>query len=350
MDDTYRVITTVRAGNGLTTDGHEFLLTPQNTALITSYHDVPYDLSPLGGPKDGQVTEGVVQEVDVATGRVLFEWHSLDHVPLADSYLPVDSPYDYFHINAVNLDEDGNLLISARHTWTVYKVDRHTGTVFWRLGGKNSTFALDAAATFAWQHDAEAAGNGLVRIFDNESGGAEARMPHSRVLWLHLDLGARRATLARVLEHPNGYSASAQGNAQALPNGDTFVGWGTAARVSEFDAENALLFDASPWRDITYRAYRFTWFGRPNTRPHAIARRKGRRSTAVQAVWNGATGVAKWRVLAGRSAKRLTAVRVVHWNGLSTAIRIRGKLRMVAVVAVDASGAVIARSRVVRVR
>jgi hypothetical protein len=135
LSSSYHVIAALHAGNGFDADGHEFVLTPQGTALITIYHDVPYDLSSVGGPSNGEATDAIVEELDVATGHVLFEWHSLDHVPITDSYLPVDSPYDYFHINAVNLDNDGNLLISGRHTWTVYKVDRQTGQVLWRLGG-----------------------------------------------------------------------------------------------------------------------------------------------------------------------------------------------------------------------
>src|SRR6266542_1348901 len=121
------------------------------------YHAVPYDLSSVGGPVDGKVFDGIVQEIDVATGRVLFEWHSLDHVPLTDSYQPLPSspgaPWDYFHINSINLDSDQNLLISARHTWAIYKIDRRTGDVIWRLGGKESDFALGPGAAFAWQHD-----------------------------------------------------------------------------------------------------------------------------------------------------------------------------------------------------
>ena len=107
------------------------------------------DLSSVGGSTSGLVIDGVVQEIDIASGKVLFEWHSLDHVPLDESHQPVPAsattPYDYFHINAVSPDEDGNLLISSRHTWTVYKLDRHSGAVIWRLGGKNSDFALGPA-------------------------------------------------------------------------------------------------------------------------------------------------------------------------------------------------------------
>ena len=177
-DRSYHVIATVHGGNGLDAGGHEFVLTPQGTALVTIYHGVPYDLSSLGGPKNGTVLEGVVQEIDIATGRVIFEWHSLDHVPLDESYAPVppDEPYDYFHINAVNLDNDGNLLISGRATWTVYKVDRQTGQILWRLGGKHSDFSFGQLARFVGQHDPLPAGENTIRLFDNETDGSHTRV------------------------------------------------------------------------------------------------------------------------------------------------------------------------------
>jgi hypothetical protein len=353
-DSSYHVIATVHAGNGLDTDGHEFLVTPQGTALITAFEQVPYDLSSVGGPKDGQAIDGVVQEIDIASGHVLFEWRSLDHVPLSDSYQPVESPYDYFHINSVTLDSDGNLLISGRHTGTIYKVDRHSGQVIWRLGGKRTHFSIASVARFAWQHNALEAGDNTLRIFDNEaSDTAGTVMPHSRVIWIHLDLATMSATLARTLTHPNGWSASSQGNAQGLDNGDTFVGWGSTGRVSEFDAQNGFLFDALLPGAQTYRAYRFTWSGHPGTPPRATARRGGRkrhRTTTVHAIWNGATNVVRWRVLAGRSPKHLAAVRTVPWNGLDTAIRTAGVPREVEVVALDSSGSAIGRSKVIRVR
>jgi len=352
-DSSYHVIATVSAGNGLGADGHEFTLTPQGTALVTIYRPVPYDLSSLGGPTDGTVFEAVVQEIDVATGRVVFEWHSLDHVLPDESYAPVPSSdiYDYFHVNAVSLDNDGNLLISGRHTWTIYKVDRQTGRVIWRLGGKHSDFSLGAGVRFAWQHDAEAAGENTVRLFDNGTEGSDQVSPHSRVLWIHLDAGTMSATLVRAIEHPSGLSVRSQGNAQELVNGDTFVGWGERGKLSEFDPQGKLIFDAAiPGGNDTYRGYRFQWSGQPNTRPIATARHTRHRKTTVHAVWNGATGVARWRVLAGRRATRLSAVRTVAWNGLETAITIRGVPREVEVVALDAHGKVIAKSKPVRAR
>jgi Arylsulfotransferase (ASST) len=347
-DSSYHVIATVHAANGLEADGHEFVLTPQGTALVTAYHSVPYDLSALGGPKDGTVIEGVVQEIDVATGRVLFEWHSLGHVPLEESYAPVprDEPYDYFHLNAVNLDNDGNLLISGRATWTVYKVDRQSGQVLWRLGGKRSDFSLGPGARFVGQHDPLPAGENTIRLFDNETTGSR-----SRVIWIHLDTGTKAATLVKAIEHPLSLSVGAEGNAQALDNGDTFVGWGSSDRVSEFDPQGKLIFDATiPGGNDTYRGYRFQWTGQPDTLPTATAHHRRRKKTIVHAIWNGATGVARWRVLAGRRPAKLSPVRTVAWNGLDTAIKIAGAPKEVRVVALDARGSVIAMSKPIRAR
>ena len=355
-DSSYKIIATVHAGNGLDLDGHEFALTPEGTALVTIAHGVPYDLSSVGGPKDGIVVDGIVQEIDVATGRVLFEWHSLDHVPIDESYLPVNSDpdvYDYFHINAVNLDADGNLLISGRHTWTIYKVDRHTGRILWRLGGKQSDFTLGPGVPFAWQHNPLPAGANTIRIFDNENNGRPGGrvMAQSRVLWIHLDPASMQATLVKDITHPAALSVPSQGNAQALDNGDTFVGWGQLGRVSEFDPQGKLIFDAAlPGNNNTYRGYRFGWTARPNTLPTATAHHLGRRTTTIHAIWNGATEVASWRLLAGRSATKLAPVRTVAWNALDTTIKIAGVPAEVRVVALDTHGSVIAMSKAIRVR
>ncbi|HMJ01165.1 MAG TPA: arylsulfotransferase family protein [Gaiellaceae bacterium] len=349
-DGSYRVIATVHAGHGLDADGHEFLLTPQGTALMTIYHDVPYDLSPVGGPADGVAVDGIVQEIDVASGRVLFEWHSLDHVGIRESYLPVESPYDYFHINAVNLDNDGNLLISGRHTWTVYKVDRHSGQVLWRLGGRRSDFSLGPGVAFAWQHNPLPAGENTIRLFDNETNGSNSVSPPSRVIWIHLDAGNATATLEKAITHSPGLMVQSQGNAQALENGDTFVGWGQLGRVSEFDPQGNLLFDAYlPGRYDTYRAYRAAWTGQPQTRPVATAWTNADGSTTVHAIWSGATEVAAWRILAGSKPSSLVPTRTARWNGLDTRIKIRGLPLEVEVVALNAQGSVIEMSKPVRV-
>jgi hypothetical protein len=373
-DGSYRIIARIGAGNGLDADSHEFRLTPRGTALITIYRTVPYDLSPLGGPADGKVYDGVVQEVDVAGGRVLFEWHSLDHVPLSDSYQPVPrsaaTPYDYFHVNAVNPDGHGGLLISARHTWTVYDVDGDSGAVRWRLGGKHSDFALGDGVQFSWQHNPLPAGRDTIRIFDNASNGTPV-LPASRVIWVRLDQARRTATLVRSLIHPAGLSAPSQGNSQDLGNGRTFVGWGQLGRISELDGAGGPLFDAQlPPGFDTYRAYRSRWVGTPATRPTALVD-----AGTVHAIWNGATQVRRWVVLGdraprGRDARRTHAARRRHlarrghaarghrlktvaqapWNGLDTPIDIPAGLDRVQLLALNGHGYVIGSSVVTTVR
>jgi hypothetical protein len=347
------VIATVRAGHGYQADGHEFLLTPQGTALVDIYHVVPFDLSPIGGPVKGRAIDSIVQEIDVATGKVLLEWHSLDHVGIAESHQSLAAagptePFDYFHVNAVNLDTDGNLLISARNAWTIYKVDRHTGAVIWRLGGKKSDFQLGPHVAFAWQHNALPAGTNTIRIFDNES--APTVQAQSRVIWIHLDLAKKTATLARSLRYPGGISVPAEGDAEPLGHGHTFVAWGATGRISEFDAAGKLLFDAQlPDQFDTYRGYRYEWHAVPLTGPTATAVRHPDGTMTVDAIWNGATEVARWRVLAGPAMATLSLVATVDWNGSDTTTMLLTTARYVEVQALDAGGTSVGTSPAVAV-
>ncbi|HWU31568.1 MAG TPA: arylsulfotransferase family protein [Marmoricola sp.] len=276
----YQKIAEVHAGNGLSADGHEFLITDRNTALILAYTKSTADLTSIGGPANQSVINGVVQEIDIRTGKVLFEWNSADHVPFSESQQPLPksaaTPWDWFHINAVKVDSRGNLLIDARNTWTAYDVNRQTGKIEWKLGGKNSSFALrsadgttlnDAAKIFAWQHDAEDHGHGLLSVFDNESAGAantgqgaSSELSRSRSVKIRLDFKRRTATIVKEYDEPSTALASSQGNAQLLRTGDIFTGWGSLPRFSEFNASGDLVFDAHfPAGFVSYRAYRLPW-------------------------------------------------------------------------------------------
>jgi hypothetical protein len=214
----------------------------------------------------------VVQEIDIPTGRVLFQWNSQDHVPFSQSEQPLPSspstPWDWFHINAVHLDTDGALLIDARNTWTTYKVNRHTGNVVWQLGGKASSFALlqapsqvpdSAGELFAWQHDPESLGHGIYTWFDNESSGTPL-LPYSRAITVKLDEHRRTATLLAADNQPEGLSAASQGNAQSTRDGGLFVGWGSLPYFSQFDRFGRLIFNAQfPTGVNSYRAYLLPW-------------------------------------------------------------------------------------------
>jgi hypothetical protein len=276
----YKQIATVKAGDGLSADGHEFLITPQNTALIVAYTTATADLTSIGGPADQTVIDGVVQEINISTGQVLWQWNSADHVPYSQSEQPLpasaSTPWDWLHLNAVKLDTDGNLLIDARDTWTTYKVDRHSGNIIWQLGGKASSFTLQAAPgqklnnaneIFAWQHDPEALGNGIYTVFDNESAGAAntgvgstAEFGLSRVVRFKLDPQAHTATLLQSYNQPDALTAPSQGNGQTTADGNLVVGWGSLPYFSEYDTAGDLLFNAEfPTGVNTYRAYLQPW-------------------------------------------------------------------------------------------
>ncbi|MEO3840093.1 arylsulfotransferase family protein [Streptomyces sp. B22F1] len=350
-DENYDVIATVRTPDpGERTDFHEFRLTPDGTALILSYRDEPYDLTPVGGPKDGQVLDYVVQEIDIATGEKVMDWHSLDHIPITDSDRRFDAgmpgPFPYLHLNAVSLDRDGDLLFSGRETSTIYKVDRETGEIVWRLGGKRSDFRLGAGARTIGQHNIEPAGENTYRVFDNQNMGSPGY--ESRVAWLRIDERRMTAELVRQQVHPDRLTTGLEGNSQALPNGNTFVSWGSpSGRISEFSPSGRLVFDSALPEDISsYRGYRAPWKSTPDTAPEVGVNDAG---TAVEAVWNGATEVSDWRVLGGETASGLRPVARAGWKGLDTEVRLPPEARdidYVKVQGLDARGRVIGSSPV----
>jgi hypothetical protein len=346
-DDSYRVIATVRPAGGVAGDLHEFVLTPRNTALLTVYHRLPYDLSDIGGPEHGAVWEGVVQEIDVESGRLLFEWHSLDHVGVDESYqsLPKGSKtFDYFHLNSIDIEANGNLLVSARFTQAVYEVRPSDGAVVWRLGGKRSDFAFGPGARFAWQHDARRQPDGTLSLFDNRAVDPEEGR-ESRVIVLRLDERRHRATLVRAYEHPKALLSTSQGNAQFLPGGHVLVGWGSKPYVTEFTRDGEVLLDMrlGSLRFDSYRAYRFGWVGRPLDRP-AVAAVAEDGGTTVYVSWNGATEVAGWSVLAGPDEEHLAEVAQAPKGGFETAIDVPGRAEVFRVAALDANGHVLRTS------
>ena len=351
LDDSYGEMTRVRAGGGYLADLHELLITGQDTALITIYGLVPHDLSLVGGSANGVVAEGIVQEVDIETGEVLFEWHSLDHVGIEESYFPPPEnpaePFDYFHINSVDIDHDGNLLVSARKTSATYKIDRGSGEVLWRLDGKRSDFRMDPGATTRYQHDARRLPDGTLTLFDNGEQGENER---SRAIVVDLDEGSMRASLVSEYVHTGRRLSLTQGNMQTLPNGDAFVGWGSEPGFSEFQGDGELLFDANFTAGVeSYRAFRFPWVGRPGDEP-AVAAEPGPSpgEISVHASWNGATEVASWGILAGPAPDRLRTLGSVPRTGFETSMAARTDGPYVGVKALDRRGRTLGRSAAIR--
>jgi hypothetical protein len=290
----------------------------------------------------------VAQEIDVATGLVEFQWDSLDHVPLTATYSHppgkahvangIGNPFDYFHMNSIEPDHDGNLLISSRNTWAVYKVNRRTGATIWTLGGKRSSFKLGRGASFAFQHDVRvrAFGDQFLTMFDDGAGPPYVHS-QSRALKLELNLKHMTAEVADQDEHSPPLLASFEGNDQQLPDQDDFVGWGQQPYFSEYNSQGKLVFDGRFVDDnLTYRAYRLPWNGTPATPPAIATSHRGKKMT-VYASWNGATNVTGWRVFAGDSPTKMPAVAQAPKRGFETAVKAPTH-KFVYVQALDAKG------------
>ena len=346
MNNRYQVIAKVHAGNGIQMDLHEFQLTSAGQAYITAYRTVRWNLSSIGGPANATVFDGVMQEIDVATGLVMDEWDSLDHVPTTASYYgkpPTSSyQYDYFHINSIQPLAGGDILIGARNTSAAYEVDpADDGAVVFQLGGKTPSVPMQAGSSFWFQHDVQLHGGGIFTVFDD--GAAPVREPNSRALFLRLSTSAKQIQYLGADTHP-GVLAYALGNVEELPHGNTEVGWGTAPYYSVYSPSGALLYDAAmPQGDDSYRAYLYRWQAQPETKP-AIAVANAGANLSVRVSWNGATQVQAWRLLAGPSPNRLGLVTTVPKTGFETAISVPRHPGYVRVEAVNGAGQVIGGS------
>jgi hypothetical protein len=334
FDSTYHEVARVKAGHGRHGDLHDLQLTPQGTALITIYREIATPAVP-------RLVTGIVQEVDVASGRVLFEWRSNEHVGLDESFMPqvaAAGNVDYFHLNSIDVDSDDNLLISARNTSTIYKVDRKSGDVLWRLGGMKSDFAVDPAASFAFQHDVRRRPDGTITVFDNNAAVPGAQTL-SRGMRIKLDMKKKRASLVHEYLAPTARTTWAMGNVQQLDDGGVFIGWGTDGSFTELGPDGSVRLDAR-FADgsVSYRAFRFELEAQPKGRP-ATEIAPGPDGTLTMYVsWNGATQVAKWQLLAGSGPGALLPVKTVRRTGFETAIPLPVTTGTVSVVALDAHG------------
>jgi hypothetical protein len=347
----YKPVATIHAGNGYYADLHELQVTPQGSAYLTAYTLVRADLSSVHGSKDGALQDAVVQLLDIKTGLVMFEWHTYGHVALDDSYAndPRDPnrPWDFFHLNSIAPDPwgDGNFLISSRNTWAVYEVNRQSGAVEWRLGGKKPSFRMGSGTGIAYQHDARWQPDHTITIFDN--GAVPKAHAYSRAIHEQIDFKHRTVKLlSRDVRTPAILSGS-QGNNQVLANGDWFVGWGESPYFTEFNAAGQTVFDAHlPYPAQVYRSYRFEWNAVPAAVP-SIALKVAGAATTVYASWNGATGVRSWRVLAGATPATLATVAEVPSGGFETAVTVPSAAPVFAVQALGAGGEVLGGSHAI---
>ncbi|KAH1698899.1 hypothetical protein KXX24_009270 [Aspergillus fumigatus] len=317
LDDAYQETTTVHSGNGMFPgDLHELRVIDGKTALISVYQTEPYNLAAYGiGPGNGWVISGAFQEVDIKTGRVLFEWKSLDHVPLSATLTPLQldgvvgdgrtngSAWDYFHINSVDKNRDGDYLVSARHTSCIYKVSGATGSIIWQLGGTQSSFQL-SGYNFSYQHDArfheENETTTVLSFFDNASNLHQNTSSASSGKIVSIDHQTNTSTLTRQYHAPgNGLLSLFQGNTQVLPNKHVLIGWGNHPAISEHTEDGTAIFFAtleSPGSQ-NYRAYKANWTAKPSDPPALRAYSASPNpATTFWVSWNGATDVDHWTI------------------------------------------------------
>lgn len=349
LNTSYQEIATVTTTGGTGADFHETLLTDRGTALLVSYPLERRDLSGVvdaagtAGPEDGYVLDSVVDEVDLQTGESLLRWSALDHVELADTYIEwgdevtgaKQAPLDYFHVNSVTPDGTDGLLVSARNTQAVYRLDRRSGDIDWTLGGRRSDFEFAPGAAFAWQHDAQRQTDGTVTLFDNAAGEFVDDV-QSRGLRLRLDEANGTAVMVEQLSATDGRLAPTQGNVQVLPDGSAVVGWGQHPSYSYYDADGRVLLDARIIGAQSYRVYLQPWTATPAEPPTIVVDddESGRRAHLS---WNGATEVAAWRILVGADAASARELVTVPRIGFETSVPVPAEEYVVA-VALDDNG------------
>ncbi len=354
MNSKYEELTRVRGGNGLQADLHDFRVTPNDVSYTTAFNAIHCDLSPVGGAHDGVILDTAVQEIDMKTGLVRWEWHSLDHVGASESETTTPTkptPWDWFHINSIDVEggdsnQSGNIFISARSTWAGYQIEAGSGNILWRLGGLKSSFKMGPGTETAWQHDGRILANGEVTFFDD--GSNPPIHSQSRGLRISLDFKTHEAHLSAAYTHPDPpLLAPSQGNMQTLPDGNAVVGYGGVPALSEFSTNGSLLFDAHlPYDMSFYRAFRFPWSGRPSSPPVILTNLNNTgEETIVHMSWNGATEVASWRVLAGEHPDSFQARTEIPASGFESSTVLTKKYAYAAVQALDSAGHVLGSSK-----
>ncbi|KAI1073796.1 ASST-domain-containing protein [Whalleya microplaca] len=326
LDNHYETIRELRAGNRKLIDKHEFHIVNEETGLIQIYQPVPRDLTAWGASAEQQwIVNAIIQELDIATGELLFEWASLDHVSPDEAILPINpgqagsgynssDAWDYFHINSVDKDSDGNYLISARDACSIHKINGTDGSIIWKLNGKASSFKVPKNAEFCFQHDARFISQyddvEIISLYDNSahgtehSGGSEVHTaPTSSGKIIQVNTSSWEADLVQAFFPPDDLLSKSQGSTRRLPNGNVIVNWGSSGAVTEYLQNGTAIFHAyvdSGYLGVgveNYRAFRYNWTGLPNEEP-AIVAQKGDEGTTVYVSWNGDTETRSWRFYA----------------------------------------------------
>jgi Arylsulfotransferase (ASST) len=358
LNSRYQTVARVPGGNGLPADLHDFQIAPHDISYTTAFNAIRCDLSSVGGARNGVILDTAVQEIDMKTGLVRWEWHSLDHVAVSESETSTPTkptPWDWFHVNSIDVErgsanKSGNIFISARSTWAGYQIEGGSGTIIWRLGGLKSSFKMGPGTETAWQHDGRVLSNGEVSFFDD--GSNPPIHSQSRGLRIALDFKTHTARLSSAYTHADPQLlAPSQGNMQTLPDGNAVVGYGGVPAISEFAKSGSLLFDAHlPFDMAFYRAFRFPWSGRPSSPPTVLANLNDTgEETIVHMSWNGASEVASWRVLGGEQPISLKSQATIPTSDFESSTTLPKRYAYAAVQALSSTGQVLGSSKAAKV-
>ncbi|VEU23184.1 DEKNAAC104307 [Brettanomyces naardenensis] len=378
LNNRYETIRELRAGNHKISDKHEFHIIDEKTGLIQIYQPVPADLSEFGASKEQQwIVDAIFQEIDLKTGQVLFEWSSLDHVSPSESVLPINpgqagsgynssDAWDYFHINSVDKDQNGDYILSARDAAALYKIDGKTGDVIWKLGGipgiSSSSFREQNPFKFAFQHHARFLSTDgkkqTISFYDNSAHGSEDKGGNE----IHIaDLSSGKIVevdtenwTAKLLNNylpPYDILSKSQGSTQVLEDGNVLVNWGSQGAVTEYTHDGDVVFhayfDSGRLGDKVenYRAFKFDWHGYPTEAIALFSEVTEKGETIVYVSWNGDTETKKWRFYSLNSDDERTLLGETERSGFETILRLSKvvKERIVA-QAVGKSGEVLSTS------
>lgn len=329
LNQNYETIKELRAGNHKIIDKHEFHIINETTGLVQIYQPVPKDLTPYGASAQQQwVVDAIFQELDINTGEVIFEWSSLEHVSPDESVLPINQgqagsgynssdAWDYFHINSVDKDQNGDYLISARHAASLYKIDGNTEEVLWKLGGlpgiTSSDFGNVKDLTFSFQHHARYLSTSddgtkqLISLFDNsvhgsenKNGGVVKYNEHSSGKIIEVDTKDWYAKLIFNGVSPGNLLSKSQGSTQVLSNGNVLVNWGSEGAITEFKDERPIFNAFVDSGELglhaeNYRAFKSNWTGKPNEKIAVLGEYTNDGSTNIYVSWNGDTETKKWK-------------------------------------------------------
>jgi EmrB/QacA subfamily drug resistance transporter len=355
VNEHYKTIAKIKGQDGWVLTLHSFIIKGKY-AYVTANKNIPMNLYRYGGTENGAITDSAVQKYDLKTGKLVWSWNALHHIPLSASHaIPQTNgfPWDAYHVNSISLGHKDTLVVSMRNTWAAYDINVKTKKIVWTLGGRHSSFKLPKKAMFEWQHDVVMNGRSTITMFDDHccqisgAGTYVGATAPSRALVLHLNRKTHTATLKAQYVYGKSFDAAYMGSTQLLPNGDVLVGWGAQPELTEYTHSGKLIFNAQlPGPDLSYRAVLVRhWVGKPLTLPRAVARPAGDR-TKIYVSWNGATEVARWRVLAEGPGGRFRQLLTAPKRGFQSVMLVSSRARRFKVEALDSAGRVLRSSRV----